>query len=122
MDPGPSARGQPSSCRDAVGVFQMLPRDVRARGAHVVPGQRLDEVAAGPLEYRAPSQVDTASRFGFGVSNERDQPAFGAAAQDDVDVIRKDRHLMDVDLAPVRRFTDCRSDHIGISTPDRALP
>jgi len=122
MDPGPSARGQPRSHRHAIWVPQVLARHVCARGAHVVPGQRLDEVAAGPLEYRAPSQVDTASRFGFGVSNERDQPAFGSKARDHVHMIREDRDLVDVYLATRCRFTDCRAHDVRVSAPQGALP
>jgi len=87
----------------------------------MVPGQRLNEVATGPLEYGAAIQVDASSRFGFRVSDERYHAAFGAAARDDVHVIRKDRHLVNMDLAASRRFTDCGSHDIGVSASERAL-
>lgn len=121
VDPGPSARGQPRSRRYAVWMPQMLPRHVGARGTHVAPGQRLDEVAAAPLEDHASGQVDTAGRFGFRVSDERYQAALGSEARDDVHMIREDRHLVDVYLPARCCFTNCCSHDVGVSEPERTL-
>jgi len=44
IDPGPPARGQPSSLRDAIRVPPKLTRDVRADPRHDGSRQRLDEV------------------------------------------------------------------------------
>jgi hypothetical protein len=101
---------------------QVLPRYVRASGAHVVAGQRLDEVATAPLEYRASSQVDAASRLGFRVSDERYQAALGSEARDDVHMIREDRHLVDVYLAARCGLTNCCSHDVGVSELEHALP
>jgi hypothetical protein len=101
---------------------QVLARHVRARGAQVVPGQRFDEVTTGPLEYGASIQVDPASRFGLRVSDERHHPALRSDARDDVYMIRKNRHLVDVYLAARCRCTNCCSHDIDVGAPKGALP
>jgi hypothetical protein len=96
----------------------MLPRDVCASGAHVVPGQRLDEVTTAPLEYRSSIQVDTASGFGFRVSDERHHPAFWSETRNHVHMIREDPHLVDVYLAARCGRTNCGSHDVGVSAPE----
>jgi hypothetical protein len=95
-------------------MSQVLARNVCACGAHVVPGQRLDEVAAAPLEYRAVIQVDTATGFGFRVSYERHQPALRSQTGDDVHMIREDGHLVDVYLPARRSLTNGGAHDIGV--------
>ena len=122
VHPGPPARGQPRSRWYAIRMPLVLARDVRASGANVVPGQRLNEVATGPLEYRPPNLVDPASRLGFRVPDKRDQPALRSHARDDVHVVREDRHLVDVHLTSCSDFTNGRAHEVGVSSPNGALP
>jgi len=103
-------------------MSEVLARHVCARRAHMVPGERLDEVTTGPLEYGAGRQVDAASRFRFGMSDERHHHTLREAARDDVHVIREYRHLVDMDPPPDCRISDCRSHDVGVSAPEGALP
>jgi len=94
---------------------------VGARGAHVAPGQRLDEIAAGPLEYGASDEVDSAGGLGFRVPDEGNQASFGSKARDDVHMVHQDGHVMNVYLPPPCRVANRRQDAIGVSPPERSL-
>jgi len=100
----------------------VLARHVGTSGAHVVPGQRPHEVSAGPLEYGASGQVNTASRLGFRMSDERHDAALRPAARDDVYMVREDRHLVEVYVAARGCFKDAGPHDIGVVAPHGALP
>ena len=85
------------------------------------PRQRLDEVTAGPLEYRAPCLVDAASGFGFRVSDERHHAALGSEACDDVHVVRENGEPLHVHLTAGRRFVHRGSHDLGVSARDEPL-
>ena len=121
VDPGPPARGQPLSGGHAVGMPQVLPRHVRAGGSYMVPRQRLDEIPAGPLKNRAPDEVDTASRLGLRVANERYQASIRPKTRDDMHMVRENGELLNMHVPASRCFANRGPHDIGVGAPDPAL-
>jgi len=100
---------------------QVLSGHVRARGPYVVSRQRLDEIAAGPVEYRTSSVIDAAARLGFRVADERYQPSFGSHARNDMHVVRKNGQFMDVYLPSGGCFVNRGSHNLSVSASDQPL-